>query len=199
MDLQFPMLREPKRLHAYFTPGEFNKMLQHVSDSLTRKRIQFGYFTGMRPKELAFISWNDIDLELRTVKVQAKPQWGFQIKTDEERIIPLSKEAIILLKTIPRKTRWVFSKKKTPVLDIRKAIKNAAKEAGITKTVTPGMLRHTFATHALMAGADIVSVQAILGHKDLATTTRYTHALDPAKRKAVELLSKCGGNVGGKR
>jgi integrase len=187
--LKYPMLRESKRLHAFFSPDEFERLIKKVS-GLVLKRIRFGRLTGLRPKELAYLAWDDIDLELEQVKIQAKPKWGFQIKTDEERIVPLSGEAIEILERIHRISQWVFSSKKKPILDIRRALKTAAKKAGIKKTVTPGMLRHSFATHSLMEGADIQAVQAIMGHKSLETTTRYTHALKESMKRAVELVSK---------
>jgi integrase len=187
--LRYPMLRESKRLHAFFSPQEFEKLIKKVS-GLVLKRIRFGRLTGLRPRELAFLSWTDIDIELAQLKIQAKPKSGFQIKTDEERIIPLSHEAIEILESIPRMGPWIFSPSKKPVVSIRRALKTAAKNAGIKKTVTPGMLRHTFATHSLMAGADIQAVQYIMGHKSLETTYQYTHALKESMKKAVELLSK---------
>jgi integrase len=187
--LKYPMLRESKRLHAFFSPDEWNRLIEKVSYKLALKRILLGRLTGMRPKELAYLAWDDIDIELKQIKIQSKKNL-FQIKTDEERIIPLSQEAIEILNSIPKISRWVFSRSKKPVLDIRKALKTAARKAGIKKTVTPGMLRHTFCTHALMKGADIQALQAILGHKSLETTTKYTHALKESMQKTVELLSK---------
>lgn len=188
--LKYPMLREPKRLYAFFSRGEWDNLLEKLSRSLAGKRIRFGRLTGMRPKELAFLSWSDIDIPSRYLKIQSKPKYGFRIKTDEERMIPLSQEAIDILNDIPKISQWIFSTKKLPVLDIRKALKSASKKAGITKPVTPGMLRHTFATHALAAGADIQAVQQILGHKNLETTFKYTHALKESMQNAVDVLSK---------
>jgi site-specific recombinase XerD len=53
------------------------------------------------------------------------------------------------------------------------------------------MLRHTFATHALMSGADLQAVQGILGHSEIRTTSRYTHAISDSMKNAVELLQNC--------
>jgi site-specific recombinase XerD len=188
--LKYPMLREPKKLHAFLTFEEYDKLKRHIRYDMALKRIEFGRHTGMRPAELAYLTWDDIDFEMRIVKVQGKKEW--QPKTNEERIIPLSTRALQILQELyqNRKSKWVFSKSNKPVKTIHRVLATAAKNAGLTKKVTPNMLRHTFATHALMKGADIKSVQEILGHRNLSTTNRYTHAIQEHLRKTVEILDE---------
>lgn len=184
--LSYPMLREPKRLHAFLSPEEFDALIKNVSYDLALKRIQFGRLTGLRPAELAYLAWTDIDMHSKTLKVQNKPGW--RIKTDEERVIPLSTAALRILGGLKRKGPWVFAEGKRPVLSIRKALQTAAREAKIGKRVTPGMLRHTFATHLLKAGIDIETLRQLMGHRSIETTQRYVHSLRESAREAVETL-----------
>lgn len=194
VDLKYPMLPESKKQHAFLTEEEFAILKQNVSYDLAVKRIILGKNTGMRPAELAFLEWNDIHFGLKTVKVQAKKEW--KPKTSEERTIPLNSTSFRILEELynKRKGRWVFSNSDRPVRSIRKAINTAAKKAGLEKRVTPNMLRHTFATHALMLGADLVSVQEILGHSDIGTTQKYLHAIKESLRKTVEIVDDEGKN-----
>jgi site-specific recombinase XerD len=188
--LMYPMLREPKKLHAFLSPEEYGKLKQHFSYDMALKRVVFGRQTGMRPAELTYLSWTDIDFSLKTAKIQSKKEW--KVKTDEERIIPLNSVAMKILEELyqRRKGKWVFSDTHRPVKSIQRALSTAAKNAGITKRVTPNMLRHTFATHTLLKGADIKSVMEILGHKNLETTNKYLHAINEACERTVELLEE---------
>lgn len=187
--LKFPMLEEPIHQHAFLAPDEFAALIEAFSaqpqayKSLLRTRL--GRLTGMRPAELTWLEWDDINLTLETVKIQGKKGW--EPKNLKERTIPLTKEALGIL-------RELYNRRTGPrvfggVKSIRKALQTAARNAGITKRVTPNMMRHTFATHLLMHGADVKAVQELLGHSNLETTTRYTHAISGHLRKAVNKLS----------
>lgn len=187
---KYPMLKESKKQHAFLTPDEVKALIDNITCELTKKRVLFGVLTGMRPAELAYLSWNDVDFYTKTVKVQAKEGW--RPKTSEERIIPLCEDALNILKELykTKKSKWVFSNTDKPVLSIKKALKTAAKKAGIQKSVSPNMIRHTFATTALLSGASIIEVKEILGHSQIKTTARYLHTLQEHLKIAVEKVSE---------
>lgn len=189
--LKYPMLEETRKLHAFLSPEEFKKLSENITYDIVLKRIIFARNTGLRPSELAYLTWDDIDWHLKTVKIQSKKigNGTWIPKGRDERIVHLNKEAFKILKTLYKKKSgpWVFSGSNKPVKNIRRALKTAAQKAGI-KHITPNMLRHTFACHTLMKGADIQAVKDIMGHKNISTTDRYTHAIKESLKKAVEVL-----------
>lgn len=128
--LKYPHLKEPKKLHAFIRPDEFEKFASCISYDLAEKRIRFGRLTGMRPAELSHLAWPDVDYDLEIVRIQGKGEW--KPKTDEGRIIPLCDEALAILSELSRKKKgkWVFSHSDKPVKCIQRSLKTASKKAG---------------------------------------------------------------------
>jgi len=190
IELKYPMLREPKKLHAFLTPDEYKAFKKELSYHKAYLRTVFGRNTGLRPSELTYLAWGDVSFEMQRLTIQSKPEWI--IKTDEERVVHLNKTALSILHRLnkEKKGRWVFSNTDKPVKSIRGALRTAAKRAGLSKKVTPNMLRHTFATHALLLGGDVLSVKEQLGHRHLETTEKYLHAIKEYTKKTVELLDE---------
>jgi len=138
------------------------------------------YATGMRVSELAQLKLQDINLDVGFIRCLGKG--------NKERIVPVGRKAITCLSRYIEKERPIFLKKgSTNVLfltrlnkrisrqSIWKIIKRYARQARIKKEIRPHILRHSFATHLLERGADLRSVQEMLGHSDISTTQVYTH------------------------
>jgi len=145
-----------------------------------RAMFELLYACGLRVSELA-------ELQLRQVVLQP----GYLTvrgKGEKERIVPMGELAVESLRTYLENGRLKLLKK-GPVPEVFvnargesisrqgvwKIIKSSASKAGITVNITPHMLRHSFATHLLENGADLRSLQVMLGHADIATTQIYTH------------------------
>lgn len=155
-----------------------------------RTMLEVMYATGMRVSELLTLKRVNVNLETRYVIAYGKGS--------KERLIPLGQYAIQFLKKYLETVRPLFVKAGRDdgslFLTIRgtgmtrqrfwQIIKAYGLEAGITKPLTPHILRHSFATHMLDNGADLRTVQELLGHADISTTQIYTH-LTNNRLKAV--------------
>ena len=145
-----------------------------------RALLELAYGAGLRVSELCNLALTDLLLPENLVRVFGKGS--------KERLVPLGRNAIgaisVYLHTMRpeldrgRSRGRVFLNARGEPLSRVGAwgiVKRAAERAGITKTVTPHTLRHSFATHLLEGGADLRAVQEMLGHADLSTTQIYTH------------------------
>ncbi len=137
------------------------------------------YATGLRVSELVNLSINDVNLEVGYLRTKGKG--------GKERIVPIGGAATRALKSYlngPRKSMALRSNASTLFLGrggrkisrqgFWKILRKHAQSAGIGKRITPHTLRHSFATHLLEGGADLRSIQSMLGHADISTTQIYT-------------------------
>jgi len=138
------------------------------------------YATGMRVSEAANIKIENLNLDIGFLRCTGKG--------NKERVIPLGKKAIASIKRYMEVSRPHFLRGKTSDFlflnrfgkkisrqSLWKLIKRYAKSARIKKSIRPHTLRHSFATHLLERGADLRSVQEMLGHANISTTQIYTH------------------------
>ncbi len=141
--------------------------------------MEIMYGAGLRVSELIFLKLQDVNLDAGLLRVMGKGS--------KERIVPIGSKAKsitrewidtrpLVLKNIP--SQYLFIARAGNPMTRQafwKIIKKNASLAGISKNVTPHTLRHSFATHLLEGGADLRSVQTMLGHSDISTTQIYTH------------------------
>ncbi len=181
--LETPKL--PKKLPRVLSIEEVDLFLQGPEGAGTaalrdKALLELLYATGMRVSEVVGLNQKQIDTEMAFVRCMGKG--------DKERIIPLGRKAVAAVTEYIEKGRPKLVKKRdTQALFLNylgkrltrqgfwKIIKKYAKKKGIKKEISPHTLRHSFATHLLANGADLRSVQELLGHADVATTQIYTH------------------------
>ena len=141
------------------------------------------YSCGIRVSELAGLNLTSVDFDQRLVKVLGKG--------NKERIVPIGQHALKALNqyleaTISLRKRVIGNRQDSPLFinfrggrlstrSIERVIKKYEREQGLMTEITPHALRHSFATHLLDGGADLRSVQELLGHASLSTTQKYTH------------------------
>jgi integrase/recombinase XerD len=147
-----------------------------------RAILEMLYGTGLRVSELISLRVADVNLEEGAVRTTGKG--------NKQRIVPAGKHAISAVERYlaaarpallrSRQAPWLFVSRRGTRLTrqgIWLLLKRYGKLAGIAKPVTPHLLRHSFATHMLTRGADLRSLQMMLGHADIATTQIYTHVV----------------------
>ncbi len=173
------LLDLPERIvtlpHEYRQP-ELDKFLKACND-FERALFYTFLLTGFREQEVMYLAWADLNLDLRTVRVTAKPQLGFYAKRWEEREVPIPAHLVEILKKHVRKgsSQFVFpsptGNREQHMLDRCKAV---AKRAGLDASQFDlKTFRSTYATRMLRAGFDVRTVQHWMGHKSLETTMRY--------------------------
>jgi integrase/recombinase XerD len=155
-----------------------------------RALIEVLYATGLRVSELVQLRASDLNLEAGYLSCTGKG--------NKQRIVPIGDEASAwLTRYIQRARPALLGRRTSPWLFVNarqggrlsrvgfwKILKGYGQQAGLTRSLSPHVLRHSFATHLLEHGADLRSIQMMLGHADLSTTQIYTHVLE-ARLRAV--------------
>ncbi len=181
------LLDAPKkisRLPKVLSEGEVERLLGAPDTSTDRglrdhAMIVLLYSSGLRVSELVNLQMSNINVESGFVRVTGKG--------DKTRVVPIASVALDALREWAQSARPKFARpgeghvflnnRRRPLTrqGVWKLLGRYARIAGISKTVSPHTLRHSFATHLLRGGADLRSVQSMLGHKDISTTEVYTH------------------------
>ncbi len=177
-------------LPDFLTNEEIDKLFSHFNEADAYELRDYAVFellysSGLRISEAIGLELADVDFEDDLIKVTGKGE--------KERIVPFgpkAKEILyrymdwarpLILKN--RSTTYLFVSKKSVQLDrksVWRLLKKYTLRSGIGKKITPHTLRHSFATHLLENGADLKSVQELLGHVDISTTQIYTHLVSGA-------------------
>ena len=174
-----------KKLPRFLDKVEIQKLLQACSPDLNDIVI-FLINTGLRLGELTNLEWNDVDLNQRIIKISAKEDWVPKAK--QERQIPLNEAAFQVLNNKQNRAGYIFTTSTGNTLNhTLRRFKRVCKKAGIENACLH-TLRHTFASHLVMSGVDIMTVSKLLGHSSITMTEKYAHLAPDHLRGAVEKL-----------
>jgi len=175
--LMSPKLDKP--LPKFLSENEIAKLieapsLKNISGKRDRAILETLYSTGMRVSELVGLNINDVDLIGNITKVSGKGK--------KERLIPIGDKALDAIRDYlqgrKQKLNALFlNKNGTRLSDrsVRNIVNKHIMAVSLTQNISPHVMRHSFATHLLNRGADLRSVQELLGHVNLSTTQIYTH------------------------
>jgi integrase/recombinase XerD len=177
--------RRWKRLPKALTNDEIDRLLAPVipetpSSLCDQAMLELAYASGLRISELGHLRIEQLQLDAGFINVIGKG--------NKERVVPLGRKAVGALQRYFQAGRPKLVTARTPAnvfisrrgtafarVTLWKRIKDRVRLAGISRNVTPHMLRHSFATHLLEHGADLRVIQELLGHANISTTEIYTH------------------------
>jgi integrase/recombinase XerD len=185
--------RRPKPLPKTLSPGEAERLIDAAKGTQPRNLrdqalVELMYGAGLRVSEAVGLEKSGVDLDDRFVRVTGKG--------GKERVVPIGRHAADAVRRYLSRGRPYLDRRHRPELFLNAKggpltragafliLRRLAAVAGLDPTrVHPHILRHSFATHLLEGGADLRSVQEMLGHADLSTTERYTHVSDRRRRQ----------------
>jgi integrase/recombinase XerD len=185
--------RRVRKLPRTLSPAESERLIEAANGTTPRAMrdkalVELMYGAGLRVSECVGLSRTSVDIDARIVRVIGKG--------DKERIVPLGRPAAEAVRRYLALGRPHLDRRHRPDLFLNARggaltragafliLRKLAAKAGLEpERVHPHLLRHSFATHLLEGGADLRSVQEMLGHADLATTERYTHVSDRRRRE----------------
>lgn len=185
--------RLERRIPGHLDEGETAALLDvpGSDDASLRARalLELLYATGIRCAELTGLDLPEVDLEARMVRVLGKGR--------KERVVPFGSRARAALldylparaRTSPRTEALFVNRRGGRLTDrsVRTILAGRVRQIALAKRISPHSLRHSFATHLLGRGADLRTIQELLGHASLATTQRYTHV---DLRRILDIYSK---------
>ena len=187
--LESPKIR--RSLPGYLRLEEVEKLLELPDQKIPlglrdRAMLEVLYSTGLRVSELTSLRVNDLDMKVGCVRCIGKG--------DKERLVPVGRKALGIVERYLRDGRtaligpgrgsagaFLFVNRRGGRISrvgVWKIFSAYGRKAGLRVPLTPHMLRHSFATHLLERGADLRSVQLMLGHSDISTTQIYTHVVE---------------------
>jgi integrase/recombinase XerD len=185
--------RRRRALPKTLSPGEVERLIEAAAGTTPRALrdralVELLYGAGLRVSEAVGLDRASVDLERRLVRCIGKGS--------KERIVPIGREAVDALRRYLARGRPYLDRRRRPELFLNAqggaltragaflVLRRLAGAAGLEpERVHPHLLRHSFATHLLEGGADLRSVQEMLGHADLGTTELYTHVSDRRRRE----------------
>ena len=188
--------RQWKNLPKFLNHSEIDRLLEAPDQAKPtglrdRAMIELLYSSGLRVSELCELQLSDLNEELGVVRVMGKGS--------KERLIPVGRSAVAALGEYQRTGRpqllrgraskYLFVTARGSRMSRQcfwTLLRHCGTKAGILRRLTPHVLRHSFATHLLEGGADLRSVQTMLGHADISTTQIYTHVMRSRLRETVD-------------
>lgn len=186
---EIPRAQKPFQLPTVFSETEILSIIK-ATDNLKHKTILcMAYAGGLRISEIANLKIADVDSKRMVITLR-------QGKGKKDRQVMLSEKLLVMLRAYYKKHKpkvWMFegqAEEQYSVRSISKVMEHAKQKAGVTKKGNIHAMRHSFATHLLEGGTDLLSIKELLGHNSLRTTMLYTHVSKKHLSKIQSPLDK---------
>jgi len=183
-----PYGKRPKTLPSVLSPDEVLRLLEAATPPRDRVLLQVAYGCGLRLNELLHLRVTDIDSARMVIHVR-------QGKGAKDRLVPLSLRLLQELRAYWRVCRprtWLFPGQTADgtmtASNIQRRFSRLVQQVGLSKHCSMHTLRHSYATHLLEAGVDVLTLKALLGHSSLQTTARYLHVSTQRLHQTPSLL-----------
>lgn len=191
------MLKTAPPKYDFLSPEESRQLLE-ASDGMWHDLILLALETGLRLGELLALKWEDIDFEIGELTISRAYARGVlgTPKSNRIRHIPMSDSVRRMLVRLRKPTGLVFPDPEDQPLKNHvclQRLQSLCKRSGLRK-IGWHTLRHTFASHLVQAGANLLAVQGLLGHSDIHTTMRYAHLNRTALQEAMRVLTSGNGS-----
>lgn len=183
-----PYGKRPKKLPSVLSPDEVLRLLDAAPPPRDRVLLQVAYGCGLRLNELLHLRVTDIDSARMVIHVR-------QGKGAKDRLVPLSLRLLQELRAywlVCRPRTWLFPGHKADgtmtASNLQRRFGRLVRQVGLSKPCSLHTLRHSYATHLLEAGVDVLTLKALLGHSSLQTTARYLHVSTQRLQQTPSLL-----------
>ena len=183
-----PFGKRPKTLPSVLSPEEVKRLLEAAHFGFERILLSTTYACGLRISEVVSLQVTDIDAARMMVHVR-------QGKGAKDRLVPLSARLLTELRAWWQQHRtrpWLFpgviAGRPVSVGGVQRLFRRVLRRSGLNKAASMHTLRHSYATHLLEAGVNVVTLQKLLGHNDLQTTVQYLHVSTRHLQQTPSLL-----------
>jgi site-specific recombinase XerD len=204
MKVRLPIIKDDKKLPIVLSKQECFSIINQTKNFKHRLILMFIYSGGLRVRELTNLKWSDVNVNRMTIHIKRS-------KGRKDRYVPLAKniiEPFVQYMSGLHKSEYIFfganNREKMSHTGIMFLLKQAVRRVGINKTgVCLHTLRHSYATHLLEDGLDIISIKELLGHESIQTTLVYLHVANCNRQQKMspldslydevdaELINKC--------
>lgn len=173
----------------FITKEELELIVEREENPTLKQIFLYAFFTGKRISEVVNLTWDDIEIESKIIKVRNKAE--FTTKSKKERIIPMNNVVYNMLINMEKTSNDVFTKEgeKFNSNFVSKRFKKCVRSAGLNNKIHFHTLRHSFASNLVQMGVNLNVIQNLLGHSKITTTQIYSHLRTEDLVKAINELN----------